>query len=215
MVCLDIGANIGTVTTHLARRVGEKGRVFAFEPMPHIIERLLQHVRRNEFEAIVHVEAVALSDRFGEAAITCAGFDVPNQGMASLVMRQFLGRYVTISVPTQTLDRFVLDHAALSRIDLVKIDIQGSELSFLSGARQTLVTRCPTLLLEVAPRDLAALGKTSKDLVEAVEVLGYDVYELLPDGRTAYDQPVRATDIPRDYSSSAVVCVHRNTPRLP
>ncbi len=67
MTVLDIGANIGDVTLHLAHRVGVGGRVVAFEPVPGVRDRLSEHVGVNGLDAIVSVRSEALRrrQRFG------------------------------------------------------------------------------------------------------------------------------------------------------
>src|SRR6185295_2819103 len=67
------------------------------------------------------------------------------------------GDVETVMVPTAKLDDLV-EHA-----DLVKIDVQGAEMSVLSGAKRLLQT-CPVWILEVWPHGLLCAGESLQGL---------------------------------------------------
>jgi FkbM family methyltransferase len=177
MVCFDVGANIGEVALQMARLVGPAGRVYAFEPVPHLCDRLRANVQRNGFSATVVVRSEALSDREGPALIRAASAGAANQGRASLVDDE--NAYLTESLPisTTTLDRFVGD-LDLPRLDLVKVDIQGSEPRMLRGAERTLDRYAPDVLMEVAPWELRFEGMSGEDLLARMEGLGYRAFAI-------------------------------------
>jgi hypothetical protein len=58
--------------------------------------------------------------------------------------------------------------------------------------------------MEVSPSDLEKIGRTSRDLVLAVEKLGYRVFEIVG-GETA--RQVRAADLPENYAATNVLCL--------
>jgi FkbM family methyltransferase len=86
-VAIDIGANIGWMTSVMARRVGSMGRVLSFEPNPIVLEilkRNLQMWRGDHSLAPITLHAVAVSSRRGSGRmIMPAGFG-KNQGLATL-----------------------------------------------------------------------------------------------------------------------------------
>src|SRR5215471_10782016 len=67
-VVYDIGANIGYISLSLAKRVGSKGQVFAFEPIPQNFDRLRKNIEINNINN-VQLLKVAASDRTGEAVM--------------------------------------------------------------------------------------------------------------------------------------------------
>ena len=55
----------------------------------------------------------------------------------------------------------------------LKLDVEGSEISVLRGARRTIAATKPAILAEVNPESLAAAGASTADLVRLLRELGY------------------------------------------
>jgi FkbM family methyltransferase len=205
MVCLDIGANLGEVAMHMARKTGPSGRVLAFEPIPPVRARLEQHVAHNNLGDVVRVESLALSNGEGRVTMSYATAAEPNQGMGSMVNIANAHTSLRIEVPTQTLDALVAMRG-LERVDFIKIDVQGAEPLVLAGARETLARFSPDLLMEVSPEDLRFMGTDSRALCASVEALGYSLFEL------RHDRPMRslrATELAPDFAADTVYCTRR------
>ena len=203
MTVLDVGANIGDVTLHLAKLVGPTGRVHAFEPVPDVRARLTEHVDTNTLNTTVTVHAEALSDRDGTMTFSAADAGGRNQGQGSLVNQERDTAAVNLTVETRTLDGLVQE-LGLERIDLVKLDIQGGETSMLQGAEETLRRLRPVILMEVEPEDLACLGRDSRDLVRQVIDLGYRV---CPNHRGVPGPALDPQDLAPDFRANAVICL--------
>jgi FkbM family methyltransferase len=203
MTCLDVGANIGDVTLHLANKVGTSGAVHAFEPVPAVRKRLETNLSRNVCADIVSVHPFALSNTGGHARLSISAVDADNQGMASLIEQ--LNERLTDSmvVETKTLDDFVAT-SGIDRIDLLKVDIQGAEILFLEGGQNTLMRFKPDLLLEVSPADMAGIGKTSHDLLLMLESYGYCVHELRRNGTPG--PRIAAATVPIDFARENILC---------
>ena len=204
MTCLDVGANIGDATLHMARLVGPSGRVHAFEPAPSPSARLREHVAANHFQDRVTIHVVALADKAGTASFSFASPAAENQGMGSLVSHDNEVVSKQTQVNLQTLDAFVEEHV-LQSIGLVKVDIQGAEPLFLRGGAAAFGRFKPTLLLEIAPHELASIGSDSQQLLSIVESLGYSVHLLGMDGAPA--RRLASRDIAPDFEASNVVCL--------
>jgi FkbM family methyltransferase len=203
-VCLDVGANLGQVTVHMADRVGPHGIVHAFEPVAHVAARLREHVLRNGFGDRVRIHDVALSDRTGVERLWGGTEGAENQGMASLVSDAAAGPRV--EVRTERLDDFV-ERVGLDRIDWIKVDIQGAEPLFLAGASRTLERFAPDLTLEISPTDLAPAGSDGPSLVASLERIGYHAFELAPGGA----RPLRGTALDRDWAADNVWFTRKST----
>lgn len=134
MVVFDLGANVGFYTLIAATRVGEKGKVFAFEPLPRNLGFLRGHLHYNRIQNVEIVEA-AVSNSTGEAMFE-------EQVHASMGR---LGPSGRLQVRTVTLDELV-DHG-LPPPDVMKIDIEGGEFPALEGSRRILTDRRPTIFL--------------------------------------------------------------------
>jgi FkbM family methyltransferase len=186
MTCLDVGANIGDVTLYMARLLNTSGHVFAFEPVPHVYERISKHVIRSGLSERVSVLPIALSNQNGRADIAFASQEVENQGMASLVNRSNNVVDSLTEIQTATLDSFAKANQ-LPRIGFIKIDIQGAELLFLEGASQTIEESRPVIAIEVSPEDLAKAGHSPPDIFAYFAKRGYRAFDCVSGARVEID----------------------------
>jgi FkbM family methyltransferase len=147
-VFVDIGANVGIYTLHAATRLGTRGRIVAVEPMPTAYQRLLFNIeatraRRTEWPRI-DVLAEAVSEREGICELA---IDAGNLGGNSIVEGARLspaGSVRSLSVPCRPL-LAALDDLGVTRVDALKIDIEGAEdralCPFLRSAPAMLLPR--------------------------------------------------------------------------
>lgn len=194
-VAVDVGANIGFFTMHMAALVGPGGRVFAFEPQPEVRGLLERSVRENRFEDRVTVSPAAVSDRVGTSRLVCLDVVAAgNSGGSYLSTRSdaLPTGHATLEVPTVTLDSVPFP----GRVALVKIDAEGAEGLVVRGAARFLAEHRPALLVEVNPEALAReAATTGAGLVSTLCGLGYRAHELEGSGRpvplaTATDERV-------------------------
>jgi FkbM family methyltransferase len=150
-VFLDVGANVGFYTLPMARRAAlDGGRVYAFEPHPSNFSRLEHNVARNHLEHVVTLLEVALSSQAGEAELTMReDFAQGSEtGNASIYIDHEAERaFPTVRITTVALDD--LYGATVPRVDIIKLDIEGHEDVFLSGARRTISEERPIIMTEV------------------------------------------------------------------
>jgi FkbM family methyltransferase len=142
MTVLDLGANIGYFSVIAAGLVGDSGQMHAFEPMPQNIVRLRKNLEPFHWSA---AHPCAVGNITGEVPIH---FNDAEAGWASIHDQHQLGSLPGNSVVRAIrLDDWVLDYP-VSRIDFMKLDIEGSELDALLGARQMLCRFHPTIVAE-------------------------------------------------------------------
>lgn len=175
MVCFDVGANLGEMTLHMATLAGSGGAVHAFEPVSAVHARLAKHVQRNH-PGNVQIYKLALSNRNGTLEISCAAPDADNQGLASIVNSGEKSLTQREHIEVRTLDDFVAEQG-ITRIDLMKIDIQGAEMSLLEGGTKVFNELAPDLFMEISPADLKSAGFNSQDLCRKLESFGYTLYQ--------------------------------------
>lgn len=167
MICLDIGANVGALTLPLAREVGPKGHVYAFEPGPVFSKRLKANLKLNPtLEKRVTVFPCGLSYEPGELFWN---EDPEFPGNAWL-----LGEKGT-KVSVKTLDSILLP-LNLPRLDWIKVDVEGMESEVLKGARETLKRYHPQIVFE-SSIEFEAIRKrpVRKELFEELESLDYKI----------------------------------------
>jgi FkbM family methyltransferase len=148
-VAYDVGANIGLVTLFLARCVGEKGLVIAFEPTPLNADRLMENVRLNKLQH-VRVYQKALGDT---ETVTTIVYTPDASGIATLredLAQRYRKQYVLhdFQVEVVPLDTLV-ESESLPLPDFLKIDIEGYEYPMLLGARQTIQRARPMIFVEL------------------------------------------------------------------
>jgi FkbM family methyltransferase len=173
-VFVDVGANHGYFSLLAASWMGDRGRVFAFEPNPSVYAQLDRHVRLNCFDDRVTLLDVALWDTPGEGQLfvsQCEG----NSGLSSLVPSESaiaaggLSAEKTVAVRTESFDRW-LSAAEIDRVDLVKIDAEGAELQIVRGMVAALRKRrvralvCETEWNSEAHRLLCESGFVPREL---------------------------------------------------
>lgn len=64
----------------------------------------------------------------------------------------------------------------IKSINFIKIDIQGGEFFFLDGARKTINTMMPDIVIEISKSDLAKIHKTQNDLLKFMKEFGYKIF---------------------------------------
>jgi len=150
-VLYDIGANVGYYTILGSRLVGPRGSVIAVEPVVRNLAYLFRHVCLNLAENVTIIPA-ACSKELSLATFS-AGENYATGRLAAPSMETDLrGASALTVVPTVTVDHIV---RALGRApNLIKVDVEGAELSVLEGAHDTLSRAKPRILLSVHSDEL-------------------------------------------------------------
>src|ERR1044072_4428192 len=120
-VFVDVGANVGTYALVLARHVGAGGKVIAIEPHPVTHARLAFNKDGSGFRQTKLLAAAAPGPDGGELMIETDG---DNLGASHIVSGNASSK--AIRVPSLRLQR-ILDEAGASRVDALKIDVEGFE----------------------------------------------------------------------------------------
>jgi FkbM family methyltransferase len=173
-VAVDVGANVGCHTLIMSSLVGPAGRVLAFEPHPKIFERLADNLNLNRL-ANVKTFPYALADESGSANLYTFGEDYANQGMSSLTPVDGTEAQHSIPIECKTLDE-VAESESLDRLDLIKIDTEGYEAKVIMGAKKSLASFRPSLLLEYNKAHWQRAGHTLEDVKSLLTDLGYELY---------------------------------------
>ena len=172
-VVLDVGAHIGIHALVMARAAGQ---VFAFEPASDSAARVERAAADNGIANLTVVRA-AVSAQAGELELRADRWlGVRDAGVRS----RFAEGPVVETVAMIRLDDWAADQ---SRVDVVKLDIEGGELLALHGMRDTLARLRPRLVvLEMNPVQMQRAGVTERELVDEMARSGYSPAERLVDG---------------------------------
>jgi FkbM family methyltransferase len=169
---LDLGANFGLYTRFMAEAVRPNGTVHAVEPVPAMYAVLRSNVRRLGLSQ-VRTHPVAVSD-----ATRAVTMSVPRYASGgsnfyeARVVPTVSSRGRAVHVVGVRLDE-LFGH--LSRVDVIKCDVEGHELAVLHGAAAVLRTHHPAWLIEVSG-DPDAPPSNAAAVVGLMRAEGYEIY---------------------------------------
>jgi len=175
MCVLDIGANRGYYTMFFAKVVGEKGKIYAVEPQLCNQVLIWKSALANSFNNITIINE-ALSNKTGEASFY---FEYEGAGTGSLCKEREVRRQHLSKVKTTTLDAY-FENEGWPKVDLIKMDIEGSEKSALEGGRE-FFTRNPQvkLVIEFSPAILTRMGITCESFFETLQGVGFNRFYVI------------------------------------
>ncbi len=174
MSVFDIGANAGFYTLLFSRLVGERGAVWAFEPLAENAQNLLVHARLNRLSNVTLVQAAV-----SQATDLLSFHIAENRLMGALC--EGPGRY---RVPTVSLDELV-ERGIAPRPDLIKMDVERGEEAVIEGAQSLLRRARPVLFV--------ALHGTTRACQRALAGLGYQLCRL--DGTPLGPEPAETDEV--------------------
>ncbi len=173
---LDIGANIGAHTLGLARLVGPTGKVVACEPTDFAFGKLKKNLSLNPDLAkrVLALQCfLGAPERTELPAQIYSGW--PLAGGADLHPEHLGSEETSLNATSRSLDD-VVRACDISRVDLIKMDVDGFECDVLSGASATLARDKPIFVMEIAPYVLAERGRSVKELLSYFEKYGYKFF---------------------------------------
>ena len=196
---IDAGANLGAHTLYFSKRVGDSGRVYAFEPQRIVFQTLCANVALNS-ALNVFAHHAALGERPGEIVV-----DIPDYTRENNFGGMPLGEWQSGErAPVATIDALALD-----RCDFVKIDVEGMEQAAIRGARGTLARLQPVLYVENDRPEHAAA------LVALIRSLGYSLHWHVPPYFNAANFNGVAENLFGNIAARNVLCMPEGRPLPP
>lgn len=166
---VDIGANIGIHTITLAKCVGEKGHVFAFEPSPYNVKLIGDSVKLNNFQNVT-VVSKAISDKPGKSKLFLSN------GISAHSLSDFNYEKGSIDIEIESLDNYFNDYEG--KINFLKIDAEGYDFKALKGAEKILKNKEVKILIEFFPDRLKKAGDSPVKFLEYLIESGFTVTDL-------------------------------------
>ena len=134
-IVVDVGASIGAFSIRSSLIVGEKGKVIAIEPEPNSFKILDTNIKTNKLSNVLYLN-LALSNKEGYENLHIKS-DIPSWSSFKKDMVNY-DKITTVKV--KTLNN-LFKELKLQRIDLLKIDTQGSEKEIIEGSLELLQQR--------------------------------------------------------------------------
>lgn len=166
---LDIGAHIGLVTLPMSSVVAPGGVVHAFEPAAANLGFLKDHLHWNQIANVTVMDALVGNT----AMVSVPFFELDTDSGLNSTARPRASAFTESRRAQVTIDGYCSERGLSPQ--LIKIDVEGAEVSVLRGARQT-VDRCrPAIVLSVHPRQIAETGHSMEELRSMIAEIGYQV----------------------------------------
>lgn len=189
---IDIGAHVGYMTLLAAARAGADGAVIAVEANPENARLLEENVARHGSGNVRVYEGAAWRTSRDTLTMTISP---DNSGDHRVYRRD--EALETVEVRSVALDDIVPEQW---HVDLVKIDVQGTDHVALEGMRRIVERDKPTILVEFWPTGIEEFRDDPPDVVALYRRLGYQISML--------EQPA----LPRDAAPETITEMARNTP---
>lgn len=167
-VVIEVGANVGVQTLQIAKRVYPTGHVYAFEPTRFALSKLADNLALNPaLSKCVTVKPNLVTDH---------ELDVPLTGIKSsyrVDLRDEASPEQVGQEDAVCLDAFVEAHG-LTKVDLLKIDVDGYDFKVLRGARRTIESCRPEIYIELDEAMLNRQGDSVRDILDLLFQAGYE-----------------------------------------
>lgn len=169
MTVFDIGANIGLYSLFLSSRIGKGGKIHAFEPVRKTYQKMIENIKLNGTE-IIHLNNMAVGSLEGEVELV-----IDEDSAKSYTRKIDPQKNMTHSesVPSTTIDSYCKRNN-ISKLDFMKIDVEGFEFDVLKGAQHTLQNNPPQMIqLEVIENFLQRNGRSVAEILDFTSIFGY------------------------------------------
>jgi FkbM family methyltransferase len=175
----DVGTERGWFTLHMANLVGKDGRVDSFEAFPPTVEKLKRNVAANNM-TWVNVNGVAVSDSNSKMWFIPPSNDVTgndsrfddHSGVGYLTGEHKPG---AIEVNTLRLDDYYIEQK-IQKVSLIKMDIEGAEVSALKGAKNLILKDKPIIAIEFNRLTALRANSSVEELRDLLVSYGYQLF---------------------------------------
>lgn len=168
-VIFDIGANFGWYSVHFSKFVGLNGQIHCFEPVQEAFSELEENVKINDCSNVV-LNNTAIGKENGKLTLY-----VSDKLGTAFTSEHGEGKKIETNL--LKLDYYFADKN-LTKIDLIKADVEGGELNVLYGAERILDEFHPALFIEVQEEHTMKYGYKPVDLFNFLIKKGYKIYYL-------------------------------------
>lgn len=170
-IVFDIGANFGWYTTLFAKLVGKKGQVHSFELVAPIFSELKFNCELNNLTNNVFLNNFALGLEKEKTVVNLfRGLPSGHVSISTLARDD----YISFETDILPLDKYILDNN-ISKVDLVKCDVEGAEMMVLKGGAKLFTrTMPPVVLIELKVDAASQFGYNPENLL--LQLLKYNRY---------------------------------------
>ena len=177
-IVLDIGANIGFYSMLARSIVGPKGKIYSFEASKDNADLIEKSIQENSFENIMVVNA-AISNSVGTGFLYVSPYYNSEHSLFNYHYSSGKSNDKRIPVRLETVDNFLKNNVHDLSVDLIKMDIEGSESKALDGMTQTINSNDNLILVtEFWPQGFKNSRTEQKDFLEKLDSWGFGIHHI-------------------------------------
>jgi FkbM family methyltransferase len=170
---LDIGANTG-IYSLVAKSINEKSKVYAYEPVERVLEKLEYNNQINGYD--IHCSSYAISNKNGKAFF----YDIPDEEHMTAVSVNYNPNtpetpVIKRDIETITLDTIV-EKENIEQIDLIKIDVEFHSSEVIEGYLKYIEIHRPNIIIEILNDEI---GRKVQALIQGMNYLYFNIDENL------------------------------------
>jgi FkbM family methyltransferase len=167
--CIDVGCHKGEILDAILE-FAPNGKHHAFEPIPSFYQDL-----RDKYSEKAKIYPYALSDESGTALFNYVKNAPAYSGLQKRDYAVSTPEIEKIQVDVQRLDDLIPDD---SKIDFLKIDVEGAEFGVIKGAKRLLTQDRPLILFECGLGASNHYGTQPQDIFDFLSEIGYQLFLL-------------------------------------
>jgi FkbM family methyltransferase len=160
---IDVGANIGCYAYAFLKKVGDKGKVYCFEPS------------NESFECLLHNLVT-----FPNAILSYKALSNKKSTYTVLRHNDNVGMNFCEEVKGGEVYSITIDSMNLTKCDFIKLDCEGMELDVLLGGQETISKFNPTMFIEINEHTLKRKGITPKHIFDFLDANNYIYHNVYP-----------------------------------
>jgi FkbM family methyltransferase len=208
---VDVGAHIGSFAVPFARFNQGLGSIFAFEAHPGNFRLLCMNITANGLDSSISPVNAVVFDR--DVTFSVLQPDAGNTGTFTFLPDSPPNHHA----PVLSLDAWHQASGADLKVHLLKIDVEGAELSVLNSARKLIASSRPMLYIEINQPALARFNVMIGQVEEFLRTLGYELFRNFGERNSTNDlfRMKRINILESEGTFFDVLAIHRESPRLP
>tara|TARA_B110000003_G_scaffold274078_1_gene313130 strand:- start:9263 stop:10192 length:930 start_codon:yes stop_codon:yes gene_type:complete len=168
-IIFDIGANIGWYSLNFSK-LENVNKIYSFEPIPRTFDYFLNHIKFNNINNIFP-NNIALSDSNGMVDFYCSNLETGSSSMRNIQERDEVKK---VTCQTRTLTEFAIENK--TKIDMIKCDVEGSELFVFKGGIEVIKRDKPFIFTEMLRKWAAKFEYHPNDIINLLCSIGYGCY---------------------------------------
>jgi FkbM family methyltransferase len=191
-VMIEIGANMGYYTMLVAARLGEQGKLYAFEANAEMCELTFRNLEINGLLDRVQVLNKAVCSQNQKVKLSQFKYHMGGSTLLSFpeqIAEGWHDQVEYVEVDGVSLDEFF--GKTSPKVDLIKIDAEGSEAMIFKGMKHLLAANPQIeIIFEFLPRSIQVGGDDPESFLKSIEEQGFNLYEISGSRKLVRRRPV-------------------------